>query len=533
MKQENSLNSLGKLLIQSLNVIDDYETRLAHHHRSQDTIHVSTVGSRLTAAYEQLRNASEYSESNLLRQRAIHRFFVRTLSFHDKTSIKNIGDELLVELTQASYLPNNHLTPAELKSINSHIKRYYGAYWNYAKIEPTVAKRQRFKEWMIDVLSVRCEQVLQSNIRSVSFTNFAYTYLQPILPIEELIETEENILPEDYPILIYIAIQKTILKLNLATIRAGLLDSYKQDITLLHNFESFNERIDRLSETKTAAKVARVINRNGATLRMIHSGFFSKNGPLTTKDLVSSDTLTYSLGKHVEKEYTLLNKLLDSGIGKSIVFLLITKSIIGLAIEVPYDIAVEGHIAWIPLLLNLFFPSVFIALSRLTLKTPSSRNTDAITKNAAAMLFASNSQQVNQLKIRKKTKSAGFTIAYALMFAGAFAGLTYILYVLGFNIVQGVIFFIFLSTAAFLAFRLSNQIREIEAVSLSQGSISLLRDIIYLPFIYVGQQISFRYAKMNIVAASLDMLIEMPLKSLLRVLRQWTTFLNSKKDDLI
>ena len=32
---------------------------------------------------------------------------------------------------------------------------------------------------------------------------------------------------------------------------------------------------------------------------------------------------------------------------------------------------------------------------------------------------------------------------------------------------------------------------------------------------------------------TLDMLIEMPLKSVLRIFRQWATFLNNKRDDLL
>ncbi|MGO3702062.1 MAG: hypothetical protein ACTJG2_02655 [Candidatus Saccharimonadales bacterium] len=533
MKQESQLSPLGRLLAQSLHTIDQYDTHLTTI-RQDETIHINTVGSKLTAAYEQLRNASEQAESGgILRQKAIRRFFVRTLSFHEKISTKQLGDELLTELTQAGYLPNNYLTEPELKALSAHIKRYYNAYWKYIKIESNGAKRQRLKEWALDVLSVRCEQVLQPNIRAALFTNFAYTYLQPLLPMQELTQPGEHISPDDRPIILYIAIQKTILQLDRASIRAGLLDSYRQDITLLHNFESFNGRIDHLFDTKTTARVARVVNRNGATLRMIFSGFFAKNGGLTVKDLTSEDTLSYALSKHVEHEYTVLDKVLDSGIGKSIVFLLITKSIIGLAIEVPYDIAVEGHIAWLPLLLNLFFPSLFIALSRLTLTVPGPRNTEAIAHQAAQMLFMTDQQEKNPIKIRRKTSSTGFTIAYGCMFAFAFASLSYILYLLQFNIVQGAIFFIFLSTASFLAFRLSEQIREVEALSLSQGSMALLRDVLYMPFIYVGQQISFRYAKMNFVAATLDTLIEMPLKSLLRIARQWTTFLNNKKDDLL
>jgi hypothetical protein len=38
---------------------------------------------------------------------------------------------------------------------------------------------------------------------------------------------------------------------------------------------------------------------------------------------------------------------------------------------------------------------------------------------------------------------------------------------------------------------------------------------------------------MNIIAQLLDIVIELPLKTVLRLLRQWSAFLNSKKDELL
>lgn len=531
VKNDTQLSRLGQLLTQSLERIDTYEARVQAN-RQLDTIHINTVGSKLSAAYEQLRNASEYSEENLLRQRAIRRFFVRTLSFHEKVATKALAEELLTELTQAEYLPNNYLTPSELKDLSGHIKRYYGAYWKYVKIEGDEKKRRQLKEWLLDVLSVRCEQTLQSNIRQLMFTQFAFTYLQPQFEIARAVHPQEVIDQNDAPIILYIAIQKALLKLDTSAIRTNLLDSYRQDITFLHNFESFNEKLDYLFNTKTVATATRIINRNGATLRIIYSGFYGRSRHLSLSDLSSPDKLSHAITTHTEHEYSQLNKLLDNGIIKSIIFLLITKSIIGLAIEVPYDLAVMNHIAWVPLLLNLFFPALFIAISRLTLHTPGVLNTEAIAQQATNILFATQTPP-QPIKLPRKIQSNGFNFTYVLMFGLAFTGLSYILYLLNFNIVQGIIFFVFLSTASFLAFRLSNQVRELEAIALSQGSLSLLRDVMYMPFIYVGQRISYRYAKMNIIATMLDLMIELPLKTVLRLLRQWTTFLSNKKDDLI
>jgi len=75
-------------------------------------------------------------------------------------------------------------------------------------------------------------------------------------------------------------------------------------------------------------------------------------------------------------------------------------------------------------------------------------------------------------------------------------------------------------------------IRELELVVKQQSIISTVRDFFYLPFILVGQWLSSKYAKINAVAFILDMAIELPMKTMMRLTRQWTRFLNEKHDEL-
>lgn len=531
MNSDTQLSQLGSILVDSMHKIDKYEADILAC-REKNTIHVPTVGSKLSSAYEQLRNASEYAEDNLLRQRAIRRYYKRVLSFHEKVSTSQIAEELITELTQSGHLPNDHTTEAEVKHLSAHIKHYYGAYWQYRKIENSQSARTAFEGWALDVLSVRSEQILHSNIRQFYFTQLAFTYFYEKLDIASLIRQGETIEKDDLPVILYIAVQKSILKLDEPTVRTALIDSYRQDISRIHNFEAFNLKLDRLFEAKTTQYTTRIVSRNSAALRMIYSGFYAESGSLSVDNFKTEDSLDYHLRQHIDREYDNLNKKLDSGIVKSIIFLLITKSIIGLAIEVPYDLAVFNHVALLPLVLNLFFPAAFIALSRLTLNTPGIRNTNSIVDQIKEIVYATNTKTFT-VRTPRQTHSTGFNIVYATMFLASFTALTYILYLLQFNIVQGVIFFIFLSTASFLAFRLASQIRELETTHTIQGGLALVRDIIYLPFIYVGQYISDRYAKVNIIATVLDLMIELPLKTVLRLVRQWTLFLNSKKDEIV
>jgi hypothetical protein len=525
------LSQLGYTLVDSLQKIETYESTSLSR-RERDTIHVPTVGSTLSTAYEQLRNASEYTEGDLLRQRAVRRYLKRMLSFHAKISTTNLADELIAELTQSEYIPNDNSTKGDVKTIASHIKNYYNAYWDYAEDEHSFSKRGNFQKWTLDVLAVRCEQTIQSHIRQLLFAHFAFLYIHDKLPPKKLVKNHERIHDEDLSIVLYTGIHRSLLKSDNATIRTALIDSYQKDIDNIHDFEEFNHKLDYLFETKTVVYATRVVGKNGAALRFLYTGFFRADAPLTIHSLKSPESLEQNLHRHIEAEYKALDKRLDNGIVRSIIFLLITKGIVGFAIEVPFDMLASGAILWTPFLINLFFPAVFIAFTRLTLSTPISRNTTAVINQIRGMLFA-DEPGTSTIRLQKESKSIGFNTVYAITFLLVFAGLSYLLYKIQFNVVQGLVFFIFLSTASFLAFRLSRQIDELEVVNTPQGSLALIRDIIYMPFIYVGQQISYRYSKVNIVAMVLDILIELPLKTILRLVRQWTQFLNDKKDELI
>jgi len=531
VNQHSQLSQLGINLVDSLQKIEAYEAAILAR-REKDTIHIPTVGSTISTAYEQLRNASEYSEGDLLQQRAIRRYLNRVLSFHAKVTTNHLADELIAELTQSEYLPNDHTTKTDVKAIARDIKRYYNAYWDYAETHRSPAKRAAFQKWTLDVLSVRCEQTLQSHVRQLLFAHFAYTALYDKIDTKKLIKNNERIDNEDLSIVLYVAVHRALLKSDEATIRTALIDSYRQDIDDVKQFEAFNQKLDRIFDSNTVVYATRVVSKNGAPLRFIYTGFFRTDGPLTTQSLKSPEALEQNLHRHIEQEYRDLNKRHDVGIIRSIIFLLITKGIIGFAIEVPYDMLTIGAILWVPFLINLLFPALFIAVSRLTLSTPLPRNTTAVINHVSGMLFA-NEAATSQIRLQKEKLSVGFNALYAITFLVVFTGLTWVLYKMQFNIVQGFIFFIFLSTASFLAFRLSRLIHELEVVNTPQGTLSLIRDVVYMPFIYVGQQISYRYSKVNIVAMVLDLLIELPLKTILRLVRQWTQFLNDKKDELI
>jgi hypothetical protein len=525
------LTDLGALLKQATDNIDAYDQQVKAAQYAP-TVHVPNVGNALSLAYEQLRNASENIEDHLLFQGAILRFYKRNISFSTVRQPSDLGRELVIELTQAEYLKNDTVAIAKVDMLNTLITELYGLYWNLAKSNHS-SRRETIQKWVLEILTVKSEQIFNNPIRVESFATFAHTHFTPLINIHEQVVEGEKIDEADYPVLLYIAIHKALLKSNDANVRNGLFDLYSITMSDSNQFVAFNKKYDILAASKTTAKISRLVSRNGAPLRVVRSTFFSEYDELKVIDLHKEPGTLGRIETQIDEEYKQVRKKVNMGIFKSIIFLLITKAIIGLVVEIPYDIFVTGSIVIVPLLINLLFPPLFIAVTALTFKLPSERNKIALTEYIRSMLYTS-AGAAPTLKYPQSTgKSYVFNVLYFLMFIVAFYVVASRLAALDFNIVQGFIFFVFLSTASFLGYRLTVQITELQIITTNQGAISLIRDFLYAPFIFVGRRISYRFARMNIIAQILDIVIELPLKTILRLMRQWTIFLNNKKDELL
>lgn len=527
----NVPTKLNDVLQSALKAIEQADQ---HQHRAdqQAKLHVPNIGQVLSSAYEQLRNASENIEDHLLFQRAILRFYKRNLSLIARQAPKNLGYEMVVELTQAAYVQNDSVSEQTVRALDTLIAAQYAIYWRL--VDEAGVPTETARVWMLEVLSVSSEYLFNDPLRVLSFAHFAQNHFQEHIVVAEYVVEGELIDPRDYAKVLYIAIHRALLKSDDANIRTALMNLYRVKATDAIALSAFNREYDRLAASKTVTKLARIVSKNGAPLRMLRATFFDAAHPVDSVMVAQSSKALSLIDGQIDQEYKQVRRRLNAGTIKSIIFLLITKALIGLLIEIPYDLAVYGAIFFMPLAINLLFPPVFIAITALTFKLPTAANKTALLEYLEVMLFEQPSRSKLVIKGTQTVgKSVVFNIVYGLMFVTAFYLVADRLAALHFNIVQGVIFFVFLSTASFLGYRLTLQVKELEIVTTSQGAVALIRDFLYAPFIFVGQHISYRFSQMNIIAQILDLVIELPLKTVLRLTRQWTVFLNAKKDELL
>jgi hypothetical protein len=214
---------------------------------------------------------------------------------------------------------------------------------------------------------------------------------------------------------------------------------------------------------------------------------------------------------------------------------LITKTLVGVAIEIPYDLYVHGEIKWPPLIANIVFPVIYLATIASRISTPGRQNTEVIAGYIDRILYDHGGTAVTYKPKRRVTSyslNVVFSTVYALGFIGSLALLVYILNVAGFNLVSGVIFFAFFSAVSFLGFRLRQSANELAMLDEREGVLPALVDFLSTPFVRIGHWLSDKYSKVNFVAAILDVIIEMPIKTSLRLLRQWVGFMRDRNEEL-
>ncbi|MCL1876788.1 hypothetical protein FWF74_02035 [Candidatus Saccharibacteria bacterium] len=484
-----------------------------------EKLHISTTGAILTGFYESLRKAGENTEENLLLTRAIRRFFKRLFLTQTNAGLKNSGDELITELTLAGYLKNDTIPLKTIAEIDQIINHYAVAYHKlYAKFSGEVANR-----WTLETLAVSVESKLVDHRIVTSFIDFAYNYFLKNIDREALFSGNP---PASYEAMLFVAVQKIILKYDNPTIRTNLISRYQVSPSHTVNFAKLNAQIDQILDDPALNKISHTIDRNAAPFRIFLKILGTDN---LAKYLESEKALLSIFTPTINKTYLAIRKDVSRGIVRSAILLLIPKLFL-VAYDIHADMTRGGAINWLPLMVQLC-PVIYMFALRLTLFMPGANNSRALTRQITQILFDPIPKQPSIGRGRGRKFGVIYTVIYGMIIIAAFFGIGFVLWeFVGFYWLRILTFFIYISMASFLGFRLSRKIRDVEVGNETQNSLTALRDLIYMPFVVVGRSINKVYAQFNIVSTLLDMLVELPLKTILRLIRRWSSFLSDMKD---
>jgi hypothetical protein len=488
-----------------------------------ETIHVSGAGGALYFAYEQLRNIAEYTEQHLILRATIERFQKRHLQF--KGDPKKLGFELVEELTQERYLKNDSISKFTIARIDEYLD-YYVRLQNMLHSGTHHIPRDVTVRWTIQAASVAVEKLLTPTPKTESFINFAYEHCLDAIDRHDFTELND----EDYAVAVYCAAHRALIKSDIATTRAYYISADLARSQSIDLFVRVNQLIDKWFDAPITTRLARLISRHGAPLRIIREA--TAESPEASQLAAQPEKMSAYAVTVADEQYQKTHSRLVKSIVRTLIFVFITKALIGLLIEVPYDIWQHGHILMLPLLVNMIFPPLYMATAVWAVKKPDETNTNAIRDQIHHILY--DSEKGVRYRLPKRDISRGlrlvFNVIYTLAYAASFGLAIWILWKLDFSPVHMAVFFLFFSAVSFFRFRLIQQSKELEMNARRESIFDIVGDFFYTPFIKLGEWLSARYKRINVITVILDLIIEMPLKTTLRILQEWVRFMRDKRE---
>lgn len=499
----------------------------------EEKIHATSIGGVTSFVYEKIRNVVEYRDQNLFRKNAVKRYLIRNIQFGENKP--KIGEGLVIELIKTRYLLNDSLSTSKVETIDRIIDDY--SKLGQAIVGHAKKKTNQFPGEVIGMMAVAIERTLVSRDAEEMYVEYVYSNFKKHTTYEG--KNEES--KVSFLISLYAGIHRSLLKSDMEIIKFYLFNStypdwQKNEETITEcarDYVRFNNTINPGLNGNLPLNTQKIVRKNIAPFIVLRSIIFDEN---FKEDLPLNQSRFSDL---VEEEcahlYVKMRSNLLNSVVRSIIFIFITKMALALVVEVPYNRYVLGETSRLPLLINLAFPLLYLVVVGLTAKIPGESNTGKIKKVLVNVLYGEGEPTHYVFKEHQKL-TGGLLFFFNLLYFAAFVGMlsliTWLMLSLKFTFVDGIIFFIFLSTVSFFGNRIKNFNREIIMGDIKRNFFSSLWDFLYNPFMRIGQWLSDTYAKINVFTFILDFVIEAPLKSIIKIADQWASFAKEKNEDL-
>jgi hypothetical protein len=500
-----------------------------------EAIAVSETISTAASVYELVRNALEYDEEHLLRRNAIRRILKRRL---DETTPDVLGGDLLRELIWARYLPNKRVSETQI-FVASNILYKYEPLFEAAKLS---SDRHHLHQWLLDMLSTELEYLLSPHIVDESVASVAYQELK-----SRIKWVGKTVAEEDRDLQLYTAVHRAVLKSNVPTLRFRLFTLYYPDwVTsapdsalvreVATGLPKIVESIEGQLRHPGADPLYRLVRHHAIVFHLLRD--VCSDDPDAFAHMIETRNekeMDHAIAKAAKNRYNKFRGRLRRMVIRAVSFLFLTKMVLAFIIELPYETLVLGASSRMPLLVNILFHPLLLAVIGLSARIPEEKNTKKIIEEVHA-LFGWGEDFVVVAKFRRPwtrgTLGIIFKLLYAAFFALSIGVIVSVLRTFDFNALSIGLFVFFLTLVTFFGLKIRNSKREVVIVETGGGVLGTIADVLFLPIISTGRWISLRAPRVNIFLFFFDFIIEAPFKAAIGLIEGWLAFVREKKEEI-
>ncbi len=518
----------------SPDMVQKIKSRLLEHKDLRagegEPIAVHAAVSRASTLYEKLRNAIDYRDEHLLRKGAIARILRRRLTLDRK--VEDTSIVLLRELVAAGYLPNASLPESLAQKVATIVGRYEA-------LRKCRTGSDSHYAWLYGVTVAELDELFDTTAERRSLSFFMYERLA-----ESVILNKGEMDANERRLQVYIACVRAFQKADSDTLSLTLLRGYLPEWTtpetwvnapqdIAYRLVGVQSLIQRQLRHRWSAKFLQAVRPHAVALRALVEGVVKDEG-YDLERLDKTDKFEKTVTEVAEKQMSRARSRLRTGMFRAIIYLFLTKVIFALALEIPFEALLYGHVNRNTLAVNVGLPPVLMLLFGSLIRLPGRQNTDRIVGLVRELLSA---EPVPPLRISiAKTRSFGgfllVGVAYLLMFAISFGAISYLLHRFNFTLVSALIFLFFLCLVSFFAFRLRTNAREIVVLRRPERFTTAVIDFFSYPILRAGHYLSTAVSRLNILILFFDVLIEAPFKLFLSALEHWLAFMRDRREEI-
>ena len=213
----------------------------------------------------------------------------------------------------------------------------------------------------------------------------------------------------------------------------------------------------------------------------------------------------------------------------------ITKVLVALAIEVPFDKYVTGQFDYFNSALSIMAPPILMFFLVLSIRPPSKHNEDLVIMEAMKIVYGKEKKDIYEIKPsprRGLVLNFFMVVFYLASFVASYGLIVWGLRSMNLSVLSIFIFLAFVSMISFAGVKIRQRAKELVVEKEKETFLHSLIDLFSLPIIQVGRWLSNQWSKYNAAAVIFNSLLDMPFQLFVEFLEQWRFFLKEKKEKI-
>lgn len=500
---------------------------------NEDKISVNEFVGKMAFIYEKMRNSFDFKDAHILRKNAVHRILKRYFFLSNDAS--RIGDHLVTEMVRGGYLANDTVTKSKVLEVVKIVSKYTAL---KDAMVFKVKQKNKVAAWLLDMAACEIDETLVSPEKDEALVDLMYQEMDLRVTL-----TNSSLSEKEYAIFLYIAVLRAIRKLDKSLIEYNLLKFYSPNWksygpenakVIANKIAKAKEIIERKAKLPVMEKMFVAVKKQVPPYRIIKE--IIEEEPAKAREIFyNPDLLIKTIDETAKAKYKKTRSVLARSALRAIIYVLLTKVILAIALEMPYEFFVLKEYNYPALMVNILFHPILLFFLAVTARVPKDKNTELLQERISQILKGKY-KDLEAIRIRvpqPSVKRSVFNIVYLMVTAGLFGLIVWGLVGFGFNWVSIVLFAVFLSVVSFLGFRVRGLVNEYKIQPPRRGAIKAFFDFLFFPILQTGKFLSINFSRINVFVMFLDIAFEAPYKIILQYLDEWFSFLREKRDEIM